>query len=92
MHMLLGTLLAAATSALKSRRDLALENLAHRQQFAIPERKRSRTHLTAGDRLFWVTLSRVWKQWSDALIMAKPFPRGTSRGRMRSFVRVAFVA
>ena len=67
MHKFLGTLLAAATSALKPRRDLALENLALRQQLAILKRKRQRPHLTAGDRLFWVTLSRVWKQWSNAL-------------------------
>ena len=67
MHKFLGTLLTAATSALKPRRDLALENLALRQQLAILKRKRQRPHLTAGDRLFWVTLSRVWKQWSNAL-------------------------
>jgi putative transposase len=72
MHKLLGTLLTTATSALKSRRDLALENLALRQQLAILERKRGRPRLTAGDRLFWVTLSKVWEQWSDVLIIVKP--------------------
>lgn len=72
MLELLKTLLATATSALKPRRDLALENLALRQQLAILKRKRQRPKLTAGDRLFWVTLSGVWKQWSDALIIVIP--------------------
>jgi hypothetical protein len=54
------TFFTTAGSALKTRRGLALENLALRQQLALPERERQRLHLTDRDRLFWVWLSRIW--------------------------------
>ena len=45
---------------LLSRRQLALENLALRQQLAVFSRQRRRPRLRRRDRLFWVILSRLY--------------------------------
>jgi hypothetical protein len=52
MLPLLYVLLATARSSLKPQRELALENLALRQQLAILERKTKRPRLTQADRAF----------------------------------------
>jgi putative transposase len=72
MLKLLESLFATAGSALKSRRDLAMENLALRQQLAILKRERRRPRLTDRDRLFWVWLSKIWTDWAEALLIVKP--------------------
>jgi transposase InsO family protein len=72
MRHLLYALLATARSSLKSQRELALENLALRQQLAILHRKTKRPKLTKADRAFWVALSRLWPDWQNALILVKP--------------------
>ncbi len=59
MLPLLYVLLATARSSLKAQRELALENLALRQQLAILQRKTKRSRLTNADRAFWVALSRL---------------------------------
>jgi len=59
---LLRTLLATARSSLKPRRELALENLALRQQLAILKRTTKRPELANADRAFWVALSRLCGQ------------------------------
>ncbi len=59
-------------SAFKLRRDLALENLALRQQLAIYQRRHPRPQLRPHGRLFWVWLSKVWGQWHSALVIVKP--------------------
>ena len=41
-------------------RQLALENLALRQQLAVYKRTASRPKLRRNDRLFWARLSKVW--------------------------------
>ena len=41
-------------------RQLALENLALRQQLAVYKRTVSRPPLRRTDQLFWVALARVW--------------------------------
>ena len=56
----------------RSHSDLALENLALRQQLAVLSRRQSRSRLTSGDRWFWIVLYRVWTRWTDALIVVKP--------------------
>ena len=53
-------------------RQLALENLALRQQLAVYKRTSSRPKLRWSDRLLWVWLSRVWTGWRDALVMVAP--------------------
>ena len=54
------------------RSDLALENLALRQQLTVLSRRHPRPRLTTGDRFFWVMLRRVWVKWTDPLIIVKP--------------------
>ena len=72
MLHLLYVLLATARSSLKLQRELAIENLALRQQLAIVQRKTKRPKLTKADRAFWVALSRLWPDWQSALILVKP--------------------
>src|ERR1041384_7230779 len=55
-----------------SRGAIALENLVLRQQLAVVKRHCPRPRLRKGDRLFWVCLSMTWKNWRQALIIAKP--------------------
>ena len=65
-------LIRAVFSAFGTRRNLAVENLALRQQLAILKRSSGRPRLTPADRLFWVMLSRLWSGWAEALIVVKP--------------------
>jgi hypothetical protein len=72
MLKLLWILLTSALANLKSRRDLAFENLALRQQLAVLERRTKRPKLTWVDRAFWVALTRWWPRWRSALMLVKP--------------------
>jgi putative transposase len=54
-------------AALRERRDLALENLALRQQLGVLKRRKGVPRLQRKDRLFWVVLSRIWAPWRQAL-------------------------
>ena len=71
MRQLLYALLATARSGLKSQRELALENLALRQQLAVLHRNSKRPKLTNADRAFWVALFGLWPDWQNALILLK---------------------
>lgn len=55
-----------------NRADLALENLALRQQVAALKRERPRPRLDELDRTFWTVLKDSWAGWMDALILVKP--------------------
>jgi hypothetical protein len=55
-----------------SRISLATEVLVLRQQLLVLNRSVKRPKLRRRDRLFWVCLSRLWKDWRDALIIVKP--------------------
>src|SRR5215469_14593079 len=57
-------------AAVRERRDLALENLALRQQLAVLKRK-GVPRLRRKDRWFWVVLSRIWAPWRGALHLVK---------------------
>src|SRR5262247_3080913 len=59
-------------STFKDRRDLALENLALRQQLGVLKRTKKRLPIESKDRLFWVWLSRIWTGWRESLIIFKP--------------------
>lgn len=72
MIHLVYALLATARLSLRSRRELALENLALRQQLAVLKRSSKRPKLAKMDRAFWVALSRLWTSWPHALILVKP--------------------
>ena len=53
-------------------RQLALENLALRQQLAVYKRTANRPKLRRRERLFWICLSRVWTGWRAALVIVAP--------------------
>src|SRR5712664_2918690 len=53
-------------------RQLALENLALRQQLAVYKRTVNRPKLQRSDRLLWVWLSGVWPAWKQALVIVAP--------------------
>jgi len=53
-------------------RQLALENLALRQQLAVYKRTVTRPPLRRTDRLFWVGLARVWAGWRQPLVIVTP--------------------
>ena len=72
MGSLFLSLLGALRSALRSRADLAIENLALRQQLANFQRTSGRPRLRKSDRAFWLVLSRLWSRWADVLVVVKP--------------------
>ena len=53
-------------------RQLALENLALRQQLAVYGRMVTRPKLRPTDRLFWVWLARIWAGWRQSLVIVTP--------------------
>jgi hypothetical protein len=53
-------------------RQLALENLALRQQLAVYRRMMTRPRLRRTERLFWVGLARVWSGWRQSLVIVTP--------------------
>ena len=53
-------------------RQLALENLALRHQFAVYERTATRPKLRTTDRLFWIWLAGVWAGWRQPLVIVTP--------------------
>jgi hypothetical protein len=64
----LAVLLAVLRSVVRSRAELQLENLALRQQINVLRRSlEKRPKLSSGDRLFWVSLSRLWRDWPSTL-------------------------
>jgi len=73
MLALLTTLLAVLPSILRSRSALELENLALRHQIGVLQRSAAkRPKLTTGDRLFWICLSRLWRDWRSVLAIVQP--------------------
>lgn len=74
MWALLWTLLGTMRSLFRTQRELALENLALRQQVAALIRTRGSRRLRVGvwDRAFWVLLSQGWPHWKEALAIVQP--------------------
>ena len=56
----------------RSQNNLALENVALRQQLANFKQREPRPALTDADRAFWVLLRTIWLKWSDALVIVTP--------------------
>jgi transposase InsO family protein len=61
-----------AVSAIRRRRDLALENLALRHQLSVLQRQSKRPQFRDSDRLFWIGLERLWPRWQRALMLVQP--------------------
>ena len=72
MIRLLRLLLGLVARFLLPRCDLVLENLALRQQLGVLKWKHPQPRLAASDRLFWVTLRRLWPGWKQTLILVQP--------------------
>ena len=56
----------------RGRIELAIENLAMRQQLAILRGKVKRPGLRQRDRIFWAILSRIWANWRSVLLIVQP--------------------
>ena len=69
---MISSLVPALISAFKARRELALENVALRQQLAVLRRSVKRPRLSKVDRGFWVLLRRIWTDWESVLVIVKP--------------------
>jgi len=67
LHLL--TLLHALAS---DRSRLALENLVLRQQLNVLRRGAKWARLDDSDRVFWVLVHRLFKDWKDHLVIVKP--------------------
>jgi len=63
--------LGALRASLRTRTDLALENLALRQQLVLLRRSK-RPQFGRLERLFWVWLSDQWAGWRKALHVVRP--------------------
>src|SRR5436853_6043373 len=73
MLISLTTFLAALSWIFRSRAALQLENLALRHQIGVLQRSAvKRPKLTPVDRLLWICLSRLWRDWRSALAIVKP--------------------
>ena len=71
MH-LIRVLLVFIRGFVRNRTELALENLALRQQLAALRQRSKRPRLRRRDRFFWAMLSRVWSHWRSALVIVQP--------------------
>src|SRR5436853_7181910 len=72
MRKCLIAMLDVLTSMFKTSAQLRLENLALRQQLTVLRRSApKRLKLTRADRIFWVSLRRVWSDWKSALMIVK---------------------
>ena len=75
-------------STLRTHRELALENLALRQQVAVWKARQPRPRLTEVDRIFWVVLSRLWTGWRQSLHVVRP--ETVVRWHRQGFRRLSF--
>jgi putative transposase len=74
VQTLLWSVLGALRSSFRTRHELALENLALRQQVGVLRRNLGNQRLRLGrwDRAFWVVLARAWPSWREALTIVEP--------------------
>jgi hypothetical protein len=71
MLRLLVALLPTLRSAMRSRRDLVVENLALRQQLVTLVGRRH-PDIRPADRVFWILLRRLWSGWAESLAIVRP--------------------
>ena len=72
MREFLATVVRVLLSAISSRCELVLENLALRQQLAVLQRTAPKPRLKMADRLFWLILRNVFKGWREAVLLVQP--------------------
>ena len=68
------SLLLVLCRSLRSRLALQAEIIALRHQLVVLQRKNAgrRIQMKTWDPIFWVWLSRIWSDWSSALLIVKP--------------------
>jgi hypothetical protein len=71
MPALLLSIFRFARLLLSGHQAIAIENAALRLQLAAFQRKRKRPVLTTFDRVFWITLRRLWSGWRQPLVYVK---------------------
>ena len=54
------------------RQRLAFENVALRQQLVVLKRSVKRAKLEDSDRVFWILIRRLFRDWADHLVIVKP--------------------
>jgi putative transposase len=64
--------LRSLLACLRSRRDIALENLVLRHQLHVALRTTPSPRLKNPDRVLWVWLHHVWPSWREHLLIVKP--------------------
>ncbi len=57
---------------IEDRQQLALENVALRHQLAVLKRSVKRAKIHDSDRMFWILMKRMLKEWRDAVYFVKP--------------------
>jgi putative transposase len=72
MLTIVSALLRCLFSWLRSKAELALENLALQHQIAVLNRQAHKPRLQGKDLLFWVVLNGWWPNWRAALIIFQP--------------------
>ncbi len=71
-EILLKLSFSIVASLFKNHSALAMENIALHQQLSIYHHSNKRPKIRIRDRIFWILLSRYWKNWKDAVIIVKP--------------------
>jgi len=88
MFAIVSTLLRYPSSWLRSRHQLALENLALRHQITVLKRQRPRPKLRPWDRWLQIMLKRAWPHWKTPLMIFRPETViGWQRAGLRMFWR-----
>jgi hypothetical protein len=72
MFSIIAALTGTMLRVFRTRRNLLLENLVHRQQLTVLKRKCPRPRIAALDKLSWVLARRFWSGWKQALIVVTP--------------------
>ncbi len=65
-------LLRSLPALFRSRQEQTVVELALRQQLAVYAHQGRRPRLAPLDRVFWVTLSRLWPRWKNVLVVVRP--------------------
>jgi len=65
-------LLALIRALAEDRQRLALENVALRHQLAVLKRSVKRPKIQDSDRMFWILMTKMLKEWQEAVHFVKP--------------------
>jgi putative transposase len=69
---LLALIVRCIPAFFRSHREQVIVELALRQQLATYDQRKTKPRLTPLDRAFWLTLSRLWPPWRQALVIVQP--------------------